>query len=75
MEALRTFASKSYVPNFCFAIAHTALGDKEAAIAMLEKDVEERSSYAVTIGIELALNELRDEPRFKALLKRLNLPE
>jgi tetratricopeptide (TPR) repeat protein len=75
MEALRTFASKRYVPNFCFAIAHTALGDKEAAIAMLEKDVEERSSYAVTIGIELALNELRDDPRFKALLKRMNLPE
>ncbi len=24
MEALRTFASKSYVPNFCFAIAYTA---------------------------------------------------
>jgi TolB-like protein/Tfp pilus assembly protein PilF len=75
MEALRTFASKRYVPNFCFAIAHTALGDREAAIAMLEKDVEERSSYAVTIGIELALNELRDDPRFKAMLRRLNLPE
>jgi serine/threonine protein kinase/Tfp pilus assembly protein PilF len=75
MEALRTFASTSYVPNFCFSIAHTALGDKEAAIAMLEKDVEERSSYAVTIGIEIGLNELRNEPRFKALLKRLNLPE
>ena len=75
MEALRTFASKSYVPNFCFAIAHTALGEKEAAIAMLEKDVEERSSYVVTIGIELALNDLRDDPRFKDLLKRMNLPE
>ena len=42
---------------------------------MLEKDVEERSSYAVTIGIELGLNELRDDPRFKDLLKRMNLPE
>ncbi len=75
MEALRMFASKSYVPNFCFAIAHTALGDKETAIAMLEKDVEERSSYVVTIGVELALSELRDDPRFKVLLKRMNLPE
>ena len=75
MEALTKLASKSYVPNFCFAIAHTALGDKEAAIAMLEKDVDERSSYVVAIGVELALNDLRDEPRFKALLKRLNLPE
>ncbi len=75
MEALKTFASTSYVPNFCFAIAHAALGDKEAAIAMLEKDVEERSSYAATIGIELALNELRDDPRFKAMLTRMNLPE
>jgi TolB-like protein/Tfp pilus assembly protein PilF len=75
MEDLRTFASKTYVPNFCFAIAHTALGDKEAAIAMLERDVEERSSYVVTIGIELALTELRDDPRFRAMLKRMNLPE
>jgi len=75
MEALRQFASKSYVPNFCFAIVHTALGDKEAALAMLEKDVQERSSFAVTIGIELALSDLRDDPRFKAMLKRMNLPE
>ena len=75
MEALRKFGSKNYVPNFCFAIAHTALGDKEAAMALLEKDVEERSSYVATIGIELALDELRSEPRFKAMLKRMNLPE
>jgi TolB-like protein/Tfp pilus assembly protein PilF len=75
MEALRASASKSYVPNFCFAIAHAALGDKESAIALLEKDVEERSSYVVTIAIELAFTELRDGPRFKAMLKRMNLPE
>jgi len=75
MEALRTLGSKKYVPNFCFAIAHTALGDKEAAMALLEKDVEERSSYVATIGIELALDELRSDARFKALLKRMNLPE
>ncbi len=75
MEALRSLASRSYVPNFCFAIAYTALGDKETAIAMLAKDVEERSSYVSTLGIELALNELHDDPRFKALLKRLNLAE
>jgi hypothetical protein len=43
---------------------------------MLEKDVEERSSYVVTIGVELGLNELRrGDPRFKAMLKRMNLPE
>lgn len=75
MEALRLFASKGYVPNFCFAIAHTALGDKETAFAMLERDVEERSSYVATIGIELALEDLRDDPRFKELLKRLKLTE
>ncbi|MGQ0540552.1 MAG: tetratricopeptide repeat protein, partial [Blastocatellia bacterium] len=75
MEVLRTLAAKSYVPNLCFAIAQTALGDKEAAIAMLERDVEERSSYAVTIAIERALDDLRDDPRFKVMLKRMNLPE
>jgi hypothetical protein len=42
---------------------------------MLEKDVEERSSCVVTIDVELGLNELRDDPRFKAMLKRMNLPE
>jgi tetratricopeptide (TPR) repeat protein len=74
-EALKSLSKKSYVPNFCFAIAYTALGDKETAIAMLEKDVDERSSYVVTSGIDHALDELRDDPRFKDLLKRMNLSE
>ena len=42
---------------------------------MLEKDVEERSSYVVTIGVEPGLKELRDDQRFKAMLTRMNLPE
>ena len=75
MESLKSLSTKSYVPNFSFAIAYTALGDKETAIAMLEKDVEERSSYVVTSGVELALDKLRDDQRFKDLLKRMGLPE
>lgn len=70
LEAMRTLAAKQYVPDFCFAIAHTALGDKETAIKLLEKEVEERSSFAATINVEIALNDLRDHPRFRELLKK-----
>ena len=48
---------------------------KEAALSYLEKEVAERGYWASTFAVEPALDEFRSEPRFKALLKKMNLPE
>ncbi len=56
-------------------IKRAALGEKEEALMLLEKDLAERSSFVSYSAGEPALDDLRDDPRFKALLKRMNLPE
>ena len=72
---LKSESATRYVPNYCLAIVYTALGDKEAALGLLEKDLAERSSWISITAVDPALDDLRDAPRFKAILKRLNLPE
>ncbi len=53
--------------------AHTALGNKEAALAALEHATRERSYYlsSTTIGCEPTFSALKNEPRFLAALKQL----
>jgi hypothetical protein len=57
------------------AMAHLGLNEKEEALKMLEKEVDERGYWASTLAVAPEVDELRSEPRFKALLKRMNLPE
>ena len=57
------------------AIIALALGDKEDALTWLEKEVADRSELASVYAIDPYLDDLRNEPRFKAMLKQLNLPE
>ena len=75
LEELKSESSRRYVPAYCFAIAHLALGDKDEVFAWLEKDITERSTWNLVYGVTPELDELRDDPRFKDMLKRLNLPE
>lgn len=56
-------------------IIYAALGEKEEALILLEKDIAERSSFVSYSAGEPVLDDLRDDPRYKDLLKRMNLPE
>jgi adenylate cyclase len=60
----------SFVANI-----YAALGDKGKAFAELEKAFEERDYFMPRIKVDPTMDSLRDDPRFKAMLKRLNLPE
>ena len=72
-DELKSESSKRYVPNYSFAVAYTALGDKDQALAWLEKDVAERSAFAIFASVDPALDDLRNDVRFKAMLKQMNL--
>jgi predicted Zn-dependent protease len=72
---LKQESSKRYVTGTAFAITYLALGQKDEAYKWLEKDVDDRSGWASWYAIAPAFDDLRDEPRFKAMLKRMNLPE
>jgi serine/threonine-protein kinase len=74
-DQLKLESPHRYVPSYCFALIHLALGERDEAFQWLEKDIDERSSWPVVYAVVPELDELRGDPRFKDMLKRLNLPE
>lgn len=75
LNELRNESLRRDVPSMALAIAHIGLNEKEEALRMLEKEVDERGYWASTFAVTPEVDELRSEPRFKALIKRMNLPE
>jgi tetratricopeptide (TPR) repeat protein len=56
------------------AAIYSALGDKDAALRTLERGFELRFNFMPWIHWNPDYASLREEPRFKALVRRLNLP-
>ncbi len=58
-----------------FAVIYTALGDKQQAFGYLNKEYATGGWFLNFLKVEPYFDSLRDDPRFKDLLKRMNLPE
>ena len=72
---LKQEATQGYVQGYTLALIYIGLGDKEEALNWLEKQMSGRSETANAYAVAPELDVLRAEPRFKAMLKRMNLPE
>ena len=59
--------------NYLIALVYTGLGDKEQALASLERGYEKREVDLAALKIEPRFDSLREEPRFERLLRRLGL--
>ena len=70
----RELAKTQYVPTCRIASIYAALGDKEKAFAELQKSFEVRDWELFRLNADPYWSPLRDDPRFKEMLKRLNLP-
>ncbi len=70
LEALR---AERYVSPVLDAQILAAVGDREGALAAAERAVEGRATDAVWLGVRPAFDALRGEPRFQALLTRMDL--
>lgn len=57
------------------AAVFAGLGDKDKAFEWLEKDFQSRSGELAVIRFYMQFEPLRDDPRYKDLLKRMGLPE
>ncbi len=56
---------------------YAALGETDLAMDRLERNYESKTDPSLLIGIAVdpAYDPLRDEPRFQALLERVNLAD
>ena len=75
LDELKQESTRNYVQSYNFALIYIGLGDKEQALNWLEKHMVARAETASQYAAAPELDELRSEPRFKAMLKRMNLPE
>ena len=76
ISRFREIAKTQYVPTCRIAAIYVALGDKDKAFVELNKAFEVRDWSLYRMNADVALwNPLRDDPRFKEMVKRLNLPE
>jgi len=71
----RGLSAENYVAAYYNAIVYAGLGDKEQAIAGLEKGYADRSPFVTYLSLDPELDSLRSEPRFKDLLRRMSLPQ
>jgi len=71
LEELSRQATRQYVASTCFALIHAGLGEKDEALAWLEKGAEQRELPLSTLKVHPAYDSLRGEPRFAALLRQM----
>jgi serine/threonine-protein kinase len=70
IEAMRGYTSPSLL-----AAVYSALGDSDRSMELLDQAYLKRDPLLRYVGTGYEYDGLRDDPRFKAMLKRLNLPE
>jgi serine/threonine protein kinase/tetratricopeptide (TPR) repeat protein len=73
LEQLKDLSRMRYVSPYHLAYIYTGLGEYDAAMDQLEKAYEERSGGVWGMKGSFLLTPLRSHPRFKALLRKINL--
>ena len=72
LERRRT---REYFSGFLMALVNVGLGERDQAISWLEKAAEERDGMLTFLNRCPEVDPLRADPRFHALLRRMNFPE
>jgi serine/threonine protein kinase/TolB-like protein/tetratricopeptide (TPR) repeat protein len=73
LDMLLDLSRRDYVPAGTIADIYVALGDRQRAFEWMEKAYDERSNWVAYIAGDPANDQLRDEPYFQSLLKRVGL--
>jgi TolB-like protein/DNA-binding winged helix-turn-helix (wHTH) protein/Flp pilus assembly protein TadD len=75
LNYLKARSKREFVSPDVLAQIYTGLGDKDHAIAWLEKGYEQRSDFTGLLKVLPELDPLRSDPRFEALVRRVGLPQ
>jgi serine/threonine-protein kinase len=70
----RLETSKEYVSPTELSLLYVALGDREQAFRLLDKAYAAHDLQLGNIGVDASYDDIRDDSRFKELLRRVGLP-
>jgi tetratricopeptide (TPR) repeat protein len=72
LNKLLKLSTERFVPATHIAIIYSGLGEREKALDWLEKAIEQRDPKMTFLKVEPKWNDLRTEPRFIELMKKMN---
>ena len=76
LDHLKEVSAHSWVAPYNIAVIYAGLGQKDRAFALLDQAYKDRSYYLPTyLATDARLDNLRSDPRFKELHRRVGLPE
>ena len=75
LAELFELAKRRYVSSYEIAAIYAGLGEKDQAFAWMQKAYDERSDGLVNLKVEQRFDNLRSDPRFADLVRRVGLPQ
>ena len=75
LAELKKRSETGYIPSGAFVNAYLGLGDKEQAFVWLERGYQEQSNLLQFLKVHPFFDPIRDDPRFKDLLRRVGLDQ
>lgn len=70
LKTLESLSGERYVPPYAIALVQAGLGERDAALASLDRAYEARDVHLVFLPVDPKWDAYRSEPRFRALVER-----
>jgi Tfp pilus assembly protein PilF len=74
IRELQEQSRQKYVSPYFLAVIYSGLGEKDQAFARLEEAYQERHPYLTLLKVEPVFDNLRSDPRYAELLRKVGLP-
>ncbi len=74
LNELLKLSTERFIPPAHIALIYNGLGDRDKTFEWLEKGYEERDPKMTFLKVEPKWKNLRDDPQFKDLLRRMSFP-
>jgi DNA-binding winged helix-turn-helix (wHTH) protein/TolB-like protein/tetratricopeptide (TPR) repeat protein len=75
LEGLLKLSQERYISPYNIAMIYNGLGEREETLTWLERGYRQREPRMVFLKAEPKWNNLRDDPRFQDLIRRVGLPQ
>ena len=75
LAELKEIEKTQYVRNYYLAMVYAALGEKDNAFAELGKSFRDKDCYLPRARVDPFMDPLREDARFKDMMKRMGLTE